>query len=651
MFKNFLFFISCILLSTAAIGQKDEVLFTVNKSPVTVSEFKYIYEKSNNKNADYSEKSLKESLDLYTRFKLKVAKARDMKLDTLTSLKTELLSYKKQLAESYLTDKEINEKLARQLFERSRTDVRVSHIFIAAGPDKLPEDTLKGMLKVKEIAAKLKNGSKFEDLVKEYSEDEGSKNQNGDVGFLAPMYPNGFFALENLVYSLKKGETGGPARTAAGWHFVKVTDTRPARGEMEIAQILIRISKTVDDGFAKNRIDSIYAALNKGADFNETAKKFSDDKATSGKGGFLGFITIGQYDNVFEDAVFELTKDGTYTKPFKTALGYHIVKRISKKEDSSFDPVKKTYMTKVSQNERFNIARAGLVEEIKKEYKYSLDQKVFKEYTDSVNTDKFYTAQWNAPKIKSATLFTLGKLTVKTDELGEYLKNNSRKRVRMNKSVIPSIAFNEMYNEFVSEKVMEYEQSQLESKYPDYKSLTREYEEGFLFFEVTNNEVWNKASQDSAGIEKFFAENSKKYMWEERARILHYTIKASNPEELNKIYESMRKSSPEELQKKFGAEKVTYTSELIEKSNVAELKGLEWKQGNMTNLDRQADGKTGTADKIETILAPSSKELKDARGFVIADYQDYLDKQWVEKLKKEYNVSIDQNVFNSLVKR
>lgn len=649
MSKNPLLVLCITLISSVLFAQKDEVLFTVDKTPVTVSEFKYIYEKSNNKNADYSEKSLKESLDLYTRFKLKVAKARDLRMDTLPSLRAELDSYKKQLAESYLMDKEVNEKLAKQLFDRSKTDVRVAHIFIAAGPDKLPEDTIKALMKVNEINTRLKKGEKFEDLVKIYSEDESSKNNGGDVGFLAPMYPNGFYSLENLVYSLRKGETGGPARTAAGWHFVKILDTRPARGEMEIAQILIRISKTVDDGFAKNRIDSVYAALNKGADFGEMAKTFSDDKATASKGGFLGFITIGQYDNTFEDPVFALTKDGEYTRPFKTALGYHIVRRISKKDDSNFETSKKAYMTKVSQNERFNIAKARLVEDIKKEYNYTQDAKVFKLYTDSVNTDKFYTNLWTEPKIKNSTVFTIGDRRYTTDELSEYIKMNARRRVRMNKSVIPSQSFNELYNEFVANKAIEYEQSRLDTKYPDYRALTREYEEGFLFFEVTNNEVWNKASQDSAGIERFFSENRAKYMWEERARVLHYTLKASSAEELNKIYESARKSSPEELQKKFGMDKVSYTSELIEKSNSNET-GMEWKHGNMTQLQRQGDGKTGTFDKIESIIAPSQKELKDARGFVIADYQDYLDKLWVEKLKKEYNVTVNQNVYNSLVK-
>ena len=87
MSNKFLLVLFITFVSNYVFGQKDEVLFTVNKTPVTVSEFKYIYEKSNNKNADYSEKSLQESLDLYTRFKLKVAKARDLKMDTLPSLR------------------------------------------------------------------------------------------------------------------------------------------------------------------------------------------------------------------------------------------------------------------------------------------------------------------------------------------------------------------------------------------------------------------------------------------------------------------------------------------------------------------------------------------------------------------------------------
>lgn len=146
---------------------------------------------------------------------------------------------------------------------------------------------------------------------------------------------------------------------------------------------------------------------------------------------------------------------------------------------SDFNSVKKSLMTKVSQNERFGIAKHKLVEDIKKEYHFTQENKVLGQYIDSVNTDRFYSNIWTAPGIPKATIFSIGENKYTTDDLSKYLVDNTRRRVRMNKSVLPSIAFNELFDEFVSNKAIEYEQSRLEYKYPEYKALTREYEEGF----------------------------------------------------------------------------------------------------------------------------------------------------------------------------
>ena len=90
-------------LTTLTIAQQDsDVLFTVDQTPVTVGEFKYIYSKSKGKEADFSKASVEEYLDLYTKFKLKVQKAREMKLDTVPALKRELDGYRRQLASNYL---------------------------------------------------------------------------------------------------------------------------------------------------------------------------------------------------------------------------------------------------------------------------------------------------------------------------------------------------------------------------------------------------------------------------------------------------------------------------------------------------------------------------------------------------------------------
>ena len=130
--KMVLIAIGSVLYLMISAQSKDDILLKVGNTDVTVGEFKYIYEKNNGTQADYSEKSLAEYLDLYTKFKLKVAKARQIKLDTISSLMTELDGYRKQLASSYLIDKEVTDFLLRELYDRMKTDVEFSHIFVPA---------------------------------------------------------------------------------------------------------------------------------------------------------------------------------------------------------------------------------------------------------------------------------------------------------------------------------------------------------------------------------------------------------------------------------------------------------------------------------------------------------------------------------------
>lgn len=110
----------------------DPVLFTLGNDEVRLSEFKYIYEKNNSENADYSKESLEEYLELYKKFKLKVRRAREIGLDTIKVLQDELAGYRKQLAKSYLKDKEISERLINEVVERMEQDIEVHHIFVAA---------------------------------------------------------------------------------------------------------------------------------------------------------------------------------------------------------------------------------------------------------------------------------------------------------------------------------------------------------------------------------------------------------------------------------------------------------------------------------------------------------------------------------------
>ncbi|MFM2393815.1 MAG: hypothetical protein RLZZ546_1797, partial [Bacteroidota bacterium] len=187
---------ACIILITGlfifnvAFAQSNEdVLLTVNNSPVTVGEFKYIYEKNNGKEANYSEKSLREYLDLYSKFKLKVARAKDNKLDTIQSLIEELNGYKRQLANSYLEDKEILDHLLTELRERQKQDIKFKHILISA-TDRV-SDSMKqvALQKIKSIKAEIDKGKTFEKAAIEYSDDKGTGINGGDLGYFTAMLP------------------------------------------------------------------------------------------------------------------------------------------------------------------------------------------------------------------------------------------------------------------------------------------------------------------------------------------------------------------------------------------------------------------------------------------------------------------------------
>ncbi|HHH53867.1 MAG TPA: peptidyl-prolyl cis-trans isomerase, partial [Bacteroidetes bacterium] len=294
------FFFVLLIVNGSLLSQtsNDETLFTVGGEKVPVSEFLYIYQKNLGDKADFSEKSLKEYLDLYIKFKLKVKKAKDMKLDQSPAFKNEMKGYREQLAKSYLVDKEVSEKLIKEAYDRMQKDLSVSHILISTGPAN--RDEAKAKDKINKIYNELKNGASFSDLAKKYSNDKYSKNDGGNLGWVTAMLPNGFYEFENQIYSLKKGEFSQPFRSKFGYHIVKLNDERPARGEIEASHILVRDKikgKPVPD--AKNKIDSIYNKLKAGENFVQLARKYSQDDKTAAKGGYLGFFGINKYDQTF----------------------------------------------------------------------------------------------------------------------------------------------------------------------------------------------------------------------------------------------------------------------------------------------------------------------------------------------------------------
>lgn len=664
MLKQFITFILVLTFGLSLFGQQnDPVLFTVEQKPIHLSEFKYIYNKTNGDKADFSKQSLEEYLDLYVKFKLKVQKAKELKLDTIPSLQTELAGYRRQLANSYLVDKEVTEKLVKEAYDRTLQDVDISHIMISLAQDANEEKTALAKKKITDIKNMLDKTGLFEGLAKKFSEDTYTKDRDGRLGYFTALFREGFYEMETAAYNLEVGKYSDPVRTAAGFHIIKLNNIRPARGEVEVGHILIRHGKDKTDPKAKQQIDSLYQVLKKGGNFEELAKKHSQHAQSGNKGGYVGFTsTNSPVEEAFKDAAFSLDTDGSYTKPIESSVGWHIIRRISKKVDEPYEVVKRRLQTKIQNNargkakmfSRQQLAKDAMIERIKKESNFQEAHMVVQSFLASLDSS-FVTHRWKKPADNKQAMFTFGtsnKMDFTIADFGNFCKRSAR-RLRMGKKANPQDVATLIYGDYVNDSALKFEESQLEAKYPEFKSLMREYEEGILLFEATKILVWDKASQDSTGLVAFHKTQTNKYQWGDRAVVDVYTLRAGNEGQLAEIRKFAINNTAEQVLAKFNTgekQHLAVQEKTYEKGKNEIIDAMPWRVGSISKTTVNDRNKASSFMIIRAIKPPGEKTLDEARGYVIADYQDFLEKQWLKELKDRYKVDIDRKVFESLIK-
>ncbi|MGB0863775.1 MAG: peptidylprolyl isomerase [Saprospiraceae bacterium] len=642
-----------LLASFSVIAQtnqsSDPVLFSVGETDVKVSEFEYIYSKANGKKADFSEESLKEYLDLYIKFKLKVEKAKDMQLDTIPALRRELNGYRRQLASTYLQDKEILDNLVKEAHERMKYDVSISHIFIGVAKE---SDGTSELNRVREIRKEIAKGKiKFEAAAEQFSEDPSTAPEGGYLRYITAFDLKRFYQIENAAYSINVGEVSEPVRSIYGYHLVKVNDKRPARGEMDAAHILVRVESPQKEAAAQQKIRQAHKSLEKGMSFDEAVKEFSEDQTTRLKGGQLGVVSINKFEKSFEETIFRLENDGDYSQPFRSKVGWHIVKRVKKRPLAPLKEMQRGLKARVQRDSRFEIVQKSFIERLKKEYDYKENTANIKKLSDQVGAS-FLTPQWKPDLNKlDGAAFSFADQSVSIAKLAEFLSRSTKERTNRNNKDAQE-AFRKLLERFVSNNLTKYEEGRLPEKYPDFKSLMREYEEGILLFEATNVLVWGKAAKDSIGLQSFYQKNTKNYMWDERVEVTTYAMPNEHPTKLAKARKYAKKKSSDKVLAKINTADLsilTATTSSYEKGQNKDVDELKWKKkyvgANILNGDKVS------FLKVEKVVKPQPKSFKDARGYIIADYQEYLEKEWLKELEKEYPLQMNEEVFQSLIKK
>ena len=649
--KNIISFILCLLWTMGLFAQNsNRTLISIADEEVSVDDFLNIYNKNRQVGEQLDPKTIDEYIDLYVNFKLKVKEAESLGMDTIPEFVKELAGYRKQLATPYLVDTKVGEQLIREAYDRLQTEIRASHILISVAEDAQPDDTLRAYNKILSLRKELNEGAIFSVVAKQNSQDPSVKDNAGDLGYFSALYM--VYPFENAAYNTPIGEISEIVRTRFGYHLLKVTDRRKSRGEVKTAHIMVKFNKEsnqrteADFLSSKKKIDDIYQKiLNENADFSEMAKQYSDDKGTALSGGQLPWFGSNKMVESFENAAFGLQAVGDITMPIYTPYGWHIIKLLDRKSLGTFDEEKMDITKRVEKDSRAHLKRSSLVDRLKREYGYQLNLRAL---SDLKQNTQLTSGTWTFNKPLESYRKTLFSLSDENYTQAEFASFLLAEPITDQKGASKSSYFDNLFTKWIEDQVLAYEDAHLEEKYNDFRLLMSEYRDGILLYELTDDKIWSKAVKDTSGLKAFYDKNLQNYLWDTRLKAT--IINCANEKIANRVskYLKKKKGNIDKLQTK-----INKSSSL----NMVLESGIYLRGEN--NFIDQVDWKVGVSDFIsdqknvkivlvEEVLAPSPKELKEVKGQVISDYQEFLQGQWVKELKGKYEVTVHHNVLNLL---
>lgn len=627
-----------------------EVLMTIDNRPITTEEFLRIYNK-NSAITSEDKKSVSEYLDLFINYKLKVIEAENLGYDTMKSFIKEMAGYTGQLAKPYLENNKMIDSLVEEAYQRSFEEVNASHILIQMDRNPLPKDTVEAYNRIMAIRDRIVNkGEVWDDVI----QDESPNPENpigGDLGWftvLRMVYP-----FENAAYTIPVGEISMPVRTQWGYHLIKVNDRRKNRGEVFASHILVNLppnSSDIEIEAAKNKIDEAYTELENGVSWDSVVLKYSEHRGTAERNGRIGWLRSANTPEELLKACFS-TDSGEYSKPVLTKYGYHIVMPIQYRGVPLYERGDENFRKNVIQNSYVSeLTESQVVNNIKAEYGFQFYEQNLEELYSVVDSSLF-TKSWDPVVAKNMLkpVFSIGDSTYTQYDVARYVATK-RHSARLG---LYNVVFMEA-NNYINNKIKDYETAQLPYKYPDYKYLLEEYHDGILLFNLTEDMVWRKAVEDSAGLKKFYNELPEKYQWESRIVLTKYSYSDSL------LTPKLIKAAKSRLKKGLTAADISgiicpqdslpclkFIELKYERGDNAVADSIPWKRKAYI-LSRDKDA--FILYYVDEILPPQIKTLNDARGLYTADYQTYLEKLWIEELRARHTVEINEEAFNEIKK-
>jgi len=625
-----------------AFAAKDPVIMTVNGVDVPRSEFEYLYNK--NSQQQINPQTLDEYVEMFKLYKMKVADAKAEGIDTTAAFLKETAQYRHDLAAPYLTDSVYINQLVKEAYDRSLEEVEAYHIMLFKTRDAAVNASLRQ--RADSLRDVLRGGGDFADLAVRYSQDRGSKNRGGWMGWIvAGAYPAAF---ELDAYSLPEGAISDVVESPVGYHILKGGKHRKARGKVQVSHILKLTQGKDDAGMAqaKKEIDSLYNVVKSAPEtFNAVASANSEDRGSARQGGMLPWFGAGEMVAEFDSVAFSLA-DGEISEPVKTTYGYHIIRRYDSQEVPSLEKMKPQAIARITnpQDPRFKLVRDRQTAAFAKKHKGSLNAKTVAALRADVERqglDSLLFAKWT---VAPSGDLPVASIDGKARKVSDFMSAISYLRVPASANAVE--AFDDNLDTYYNSLLVDAEELSLEQSEPDYRNLLKEYIDGSLLYEVSVRKVWDKAAKDTEGLRSFFERNRDNYKWTE-PHAKGFLVQASNDSVAGLIRERAAQLAPDTL---------VQTLRREFKGNIAVDKVLVSK-GTNAMVDNIMFGApqvqpSNVKYKVYFMINPrvlmEPEEVNDVKGLVTSDYQNEFQAEWENELRRKYPVSVNEKVLRQV---
>ena len=561
-------------------------------------------------------------------------------MNNLETFKTESAQFKRQLAESLINDEADVTKLVAEAYDRSKKDIHAAQIFIDYG-----NDTAAALVQAEKAYNLLKQGKSFEEVLNQFSNDDNNKKTKGDIGFITVFSLP--YSIESEIYNLKTGQYSAPFKGKYGYHIFKSVGERKALGRRKVAQIMLALPPDADEASIKAKqiiADTIYQQLLRGYKFENLVSQYSNDLHTANNNGLLPEVGIGHFDDQFEQKVYSLKMNGDYTAPFKSAYGFHILKLVEKIEPAISAEEDIYIKQKIEGGDRLAQSKNNRQKKWQQLIKYKkakYNEAAVYAYVDSFLNGK--SLESFGKKADSVLLFSFAKSNMYAKDFQTYTS-----MLIHSGNALSTKPMNVQMMEFEKQKCLEYYRDHYEEFNPAVNKQIKEFEEANLLFVAMDKNVWSKATEDSAGLKKFYAQHTDKYFWNKGVSGILITVN--------------NKDVAKDLAAKVMQNLNGWRATVSGFGGIASADSARYEYDNLPVKQKPEPtvGYITTPEKSETDELYSffvvtkvhnttdRRSFEEAKGLVINDYQNQLEAEWIKILKLKYPIHINMQNWNTV---